>query len=58
MADFKIKGANRRPFKPRTLIAAVLVVALLVVWAHRKNIAKLCSGTESRFSFKRAKGGE
>ena len=31
MADFKIKGANRRPFKPRTLIAAVLVVALLVV---------------------------
>ena len=38
--------------------AIVSAVALLVVWAHRKNIATLCSGTESRFSFKRAKGGE
>lgn len=38
--------------------AIVAIVALLVVWAHRKNIAKLAKGTESKFSFKRSKGGE
>lgn len=44
MADFKIKGVNRRLFKPRTLIAAVLVVALLVVaWTQRGNIASVLS---------------
>ncbi len=33
-------------------VAIVSAVALLVVWAHRKNLAKLARGEESKFSFK------
>lgn len=27
------------------------LLALLAVWKHRSNIARLCAGTESRFTF-------
>lgn len=32
------------------------VLALLAIWRHRVNIARLCAGTESRFTFKRCVG--
>lgn len=34
-------------------VGVLVVVALLVIWAHRGNIAKLAHGTERRFSFKK-----
>ncbi len=34
------------------------VMALLVVWAHRSNIKKLLSGTESKLSFSGSKKGD
>ena len=33
--------------------ALLTFMALAVVWRHRANIARLASGTENRFSFKR-----
>jgi glycerol-3-phosphate acyltransferase PlsY len=35
------------PASPR-LLAAVVAIALLIVWRHRANVAKLLAGTESR----------
>ncbi len=32
-------------------VAAAVVVALVVIWAHRSNIKKLVSGQEKPFSF-------
>lgn len=34
---------------PRAYVAAAAVVAAIVVWRHRENIARLLSGTERRF---------
>ena len=36
--------------KGLTVVAAV-VVALVVIWAHRSNIRKLARGEERRFAF-------
>ena len=36
---------------PVVSVLPVAVVAAVVVWAHRANIGRLMSGTESRFSF-------
>ena len=32
-------------------MAAAVVVALVVIWAHRSNIGRLLHGTESRFQW-------
>ena len=37
-----------------TYFAAVLVMAALLVWRHKQNIARLVSGTESRIGAKKA----
>jgi glycerol-3-phosphate acyltransferase PlsY len=37
-------------FDPKPLLTAASVVALLIVFAHRGNIARLWSGTESRIT--------
>ena len=33
-------------------LLAMLIVAVVVIWAHRENIDRLLKGTESQFSFK------
>lgn len=38
-----------------TLLPFVAAVALLVVFTHRKNVARLLNGTESKLSFKKKK---
>lgn len=44
MADFKVRGVNRRPIRPRTLVTAVIVVVLVAVaWIQRANIASVVS---------------
>jgi len=35
-------------FGLRPLLAAVLAIALLLVWRHRANIGRLAAGTEPR----------
>jgi glycerol-3-phosphate acyltransferase PlsY len=39
-----------------TYLVLTVVVTLVVVWAHRKNIARLRRGEEPRFSFSRKRG--
>ncbi len=43
------------PGRPAVVVFSI-AIALLVVWRHRSNIARIASGTEARFSFR--KGGE
>jgi len=43
---------------PRTLLVAGAALTLLVVIRHRTNLGRLRSGTESRISFGRSKGGK
>lgn len=43
---------------PLTSVVPILVVALVVIWAHRTNIKKLAAGTERKFSFHKADEGE
>ena len=35
---------------PQTLLAAAVIDTLLIVFAHRGNIGRLMSGTESKFT--------
>lgn len=44
MADFKIRGVNRRRIRPRTLVTLAVVAAVAVVaWMQRANIASVLS---------------
>ena len=36
---------------PLVSVAPIVVVALVVIWAHRSNIRKLARGEERRFAF-------
>ncbi len=38
---------------PRALSVAASVAAVLIIWKHRDNIARMVAGTENRFKFKR-----
>lgn len=38
------------------LVALSVFAALFLLWTHRKNIKRLLSGTENKFSFRKVKG--
>lgn len=39
---------------PMASVAPILVVSIVVIWAHRANIRKLAAGQESKFAFHKA----
>lgn len=45
-------------FGPGPIAAAILVMALLLVWRHRANLANLMAGKESRIGHGKGKDGE
>jgi glycerol-3-phosphate acyltransferase PlsY len=40
----------------RTVLIAIIIMSLLLVWRHRENIRRLAAGTESKLGSKKKAG--
>ena len=50
-------GACKLLFGVQPMLLAVLLIAVLLLWRHRANIARLRAGTEGRVFGKKSPGG-